>query len=254
MPKNTLEKYQLSPTKCATCNSELPYSKRNNKFCNSSCSAISSNKFRNLESRNTQSITLLNTYRNMDAIGKFTPVYRCVCHQCRTTFFSPSITKKYCGTVCRKIKRQFDATQRSNEVKQKMKIGALNGVAKRVLRSKDEVKLFELCYNYFENVTHNIQIINGWDADIILNNEKIAILWNGPWHYKQMPHKNHSLSQVQTRDKIKLKTLTHAGWKVLIFEDRSFTVKQAFAQIKLVVSERIELSSPAYETRVLPLN
>ena len=68
------------------------------------------------------------------------------------------------------------------------------------------------------------------------------------------PHKNHSLSQVQNRDKIKLKELTNARWKVLIFEDRSFTVNQAFEQIKLVVSERIELSSQAYEARVLPLN
>ena len=135
-----------------------------------------------------------------------------------------------------------------------MKIGSLNGVAKRVLRSKDEIKLFNLCYDYFENVTHNVQIINGWDADIILNNEKVAILWNGPWHYMQMPHKNHSLSQVPTRDKIKLKELTNAGWKVLTFEDCNYTVSQAFEQIKLVVSERIELSSPAYETRVLPLN
>ena len=46
----------------------------------------------------------------------------------------------------------------------------------------------------------------------------------------------------------------NAGWKVLTFEDCNYTVSQAFEQIKLVVSERIELSSPAYETRVLPLN
>lgn len=256
MPTNTLnlEKYKLAPTKCVTCNASMPYDKRNNKFCNSSCSSISSNKFRSLESRKTQSITLSSAYRNIDAVGKFTPVFQCVCFQCQNTFFSSRLTKKYCGTNCRKIKRQYDVTQRSDEVKQKMRIGSLNGVAKRVLRSKDEIKLFELCYGYFKNVTHNIQIINGWDADIILNNEKIAILWNGPWHYKQMPHKNHSLSQVQNRDKIKLKELTNARWKVLIFEDRSFTVNQAFEQIKLVVSERIELSSQAYEARVLPLN
>ena len=101
-------------------------------------------------------------------------------------------------------------------------------------RSKDEIKLFELCKSYFSNVTSNEIIIDGWDADIVLKNEMIAILWNGPWHYKQMPHNNHSLSQVQNRDRIKSKMLTNAGYKVAIYEDRTYTPEKAFNEIKQI--------------------
>ena len=69
-------------------------------------------------------------------------------------------------------------------------------------RSKNEIYFSELCSNYFEIKT-NEAFFDGWDADIIIHSEKIAILWNGIWHYKQIS-KTQSLQQVQARDKIKL--------------------------------------------------
>ena len=65
---------------------------------------------------------------------------------------------------------------------------------------------------------------------------------------------NHSLSQVETRDKIKIKLFTTLNWTVLVFEDRYYTPLSAFNEIKLVVDKRIELLHSAYETNVLPLN
>lgn len=38
-------------------------------------------------------------------------------------------------------------------------------------------------------------MFNGWDADIIIEDLKIAILWNGKWHYEKITEK-HSVSQV----------------------------------------------------------
>ena len=35
-------------------------------------------------------------------------------------------------------------------------------------------------------------MFNGWDADVILPDLKIAIMWNGIWHYKQV-RKNHNV-------------------------------------------------------------
>lgn len=42
--KERIEKYNLSPSKCAFCGKELDYKHRHNKFCNNSCSASFNNK------------------------------------------------------------------------------------------------------------------------------------------------------------------------------------------------------------------
>lgn len=92
--------------------------------------------------------------------------------------------------------------------------------------------LYELCNAHYEGVYHNTPIVDGWDADIILPNEQTAILWNGRWHREQLTFKNHSLSQVQTRDRIKKEVLERAGWTVLVFEDNEFTPESAFVFLK----------------------
>lgn len=107
-----------------------------------------------------------------------------------------------------------------------------NSAANQVKRSKDEITLYEYCKSHFEKVEHNLPIFNGWDADIIIHDIKTAILWNGPWHYKEMGFKGHSLLQVQNRDKIKIKEIKALGWSVSIFEDRYFTPLTAFEAIK----------------------
>tara|TARA_B100000745_G_C20077637_1_gene368053 strand:- start:595 stop:957 length:363 start_codon:yes stop_codon:yes gene_type:complete len=104
-----------------------------------------------------------------------------------------------------------------------------------IKRSKDEIELFDLCNSVIDNCLSNHVIVDGWDADIVLCDQKIAILWNGPWHYKEMNMSNHSLSQVRTRDRIKRKQLRSHGWKVIIFEDRYFTPSTAFAAIRKLV-------------------
>lgn len=105
-----------------------------------------------------------------------------------------------------------------------------------VRRSKEEIELFNLCSDAYKNVFSNLVIVAGWDADIVLEDYKIAILWNGPWHYKQMPHKNHSLKQVQKRDEIKKVTLEEKGYKVFTFEDRDYSPLSAFEIIKEVIA------------------
>jgi predicted nucleic acid-binding Zn ribbon protein len=118
-------------------------------------------------------------------------------------------------------------------------ISSRNGrknAANRKSRSKDEIELYELCNSYYTNVSHNTVIADGWDADIILNDHNTAILWNGPWHYQDMQLSNHSLLQVQTRDKKKIKLFESLGWSVVIFEDRYYTPAQAFELLKRKIS------------------
>jgi len=85
-------------------------------------------------------------------------------------------------------------------------------------RSKNEVSFYELCCEYFNNVKHNEPIFNGWDADIIILDHKIAVLWNGKWHYEKIT-KAHSLKQVKNRDNIKLKEIIKFGYTPYIIKD-----------------------------------
>lgn len=145
------------------------------------------------------------------------------CHVCNVIFtVMQGKLRKSCSAECTLILTNIGARK-----------GGKAAAKKNVRRSKDEIKLFELCESEFKNITSNdTSIANGWDADILLHDYKIAILWNGPWHYKEMGMKKHSLLQVQTRDKIKIKEFESVGWKVLVFEDRSFTPNSAFEEIK----------------------
>lgn len=143
-----------------------------------------------------------------------------VCGQSFTTLLRKP--KKSCSIQCTKILRNAGARK-----------GGQNSAKKNVKRSKDEIKLFELCKSEFQNTTSNdTSIANGWDADILLHDHKIAILWNGPWHYRETGLSNHSLLQVQNRDRIKIKEFEAVGWEVLVFEDRSYTPETAFIEIK----------------------
>lgn len=61
-------------------------------------------------------------------------------------------------------------------------------------------------------------MFNGWDADIILPDIKVAVLWNGKWYYEKITE-NHSLKQVQTRDKIKINEIIKMGYTPYVIKD-----------------------------------
>ena len=85
-------------------------------------------------------------------------------------------------------------------------------------RSKNEIDFYNLCKNYFSQVEANEPIFNGWDGDVIIHDYKLAILWNGIWHYKEI-HKNCSLEQIQNRDKIKEQEIIKYGYYPYVIRD-----------------------------------
>lgn len=85
-------------------------------------------------------------------------------------------------------------------------------------RSKNEELFYQLCTNEYVNVKHNEPVFDGWDADVLLPDYKVAVLWNGKWHYEKITEK-HSVKQVQNRDRIKVETITRLGWKPYIIKD-----------------------------------
>lgn len=90
--------------------------------------------------------------------------------------------------------------------------------SKQGKRSKNEILLFEFCKNEYNDVLSNENMFNGWDADIIINDYKIAIMWNGKWHYEKIT-KKHSLSQVKNRDNIKVNEIKKMGYDPYIIKD-----------------------------------
>jgi hypothetical protein len=85
-------------------------------------------------------------------------------------------------------------------------------------RSKNEIAFADLCKDYFKNVRTNETIFNGFDADVIIDDLKVAVLWNGIWHYQKVT-KTHSLLQVQNRDKIKIDEIKKMGYEPYIVRD-----------------------------------
>lgn len=111
----------------------------------------------------------------------------------------------------------------SEETRKKLSLAGRKSAAKQFMlkRSKCEIEFYQLCEKYFNHVEHNKPIFNGWDADILLLDLKIAIQWNGPWHYKQISKKKTaSLAAIQNRDKIKRQEIEKAGWSLYIIKDQ----------------------------------
>jgi len=103
----------------------------------------------------------------------------------------------------------------NKKMSEKLKGKSKSGNTKR---SKNEILFHDLCKDHFNNVKHNEPVFNGWDADVIIEDIKTAVLWNGKWHYEKIME-GHSLKQVQNRDRLKLIEIKKLGWEAYIIKD-----------------------------------
>ena len=134
------------------------------------------------------------------------------------------INPKSC-TVCGKLlpyDKRFRKTCSDECERVLLSAAGKTSASTSVKRSKNEIAFCELCESYFgkENVLHNEPMFSGWDADIIIPVHKIAILWNGPWHYRKITA-DHSLEQVQNRDRLKIAEITTYGFTPYVIKDLS---------------------------------
>ena len=208
-----IKEYNLNPKLCKQCNKPHSYEKRNHKTCSASCSATFSNLAKGPKSKETKN-------KISKSLSKKRKFYSKVswCIVCGSIIKNKH--KSTCSKDCLSIRGQ-----------QTGRIGGIKSASIKVKRSKDEIKLFELCFNFFSNVKSNYIISGGWDSDIAILDKKIAIFWNGPWHYKEMGFHNHSLKQVQNRDLIKRNLFESEGWLVIVYEDRDYTPEMAFEHL-----------------------
>jgi hypothetical protein len=132
------------------------------------------------------------------------------CEYCGNSFKKKKQKQRFCGNSC---STKFRMPLRGYSSK-----GGLASVLSQNRRSKNEIYFHDLCKNYFENVLANKPVFNGWDADIIIEDCKIAVLWNGVWHYKKISEK-HSVLQVQNRDNLKIKEIIFCGYEPYVIKD-----------------------------------
>ena len=137
---------------------------------------------------------------------------KCNCINCGKIFENRK-KRKFCSRECISNFYIKNGEQRKWSI-----LGGKKSVENQNRRSKNEVYLSELCIKEFKIVRTNKAIFNGWDADIILDDYKLAILWNGNWHHKKISRK-HSLEQVQNRDKIKIREIINCGYEPYVIED-----------------------------------
>lgn len=192
---------------CLFCGKQISSDKR---FCNSSCSASYNNKKREPYSdewKKKISETLKNKFKNKPK--NKSKKERFFCKECGKELKSETKTG-YCGLHYR--------NHLTSEIKEKLsKAGRKSAsLQKEVKRSKNEIYFSKLLNKRFSDSINNKPIFNGWDADIIIPSLKIAILWNGVWHYNDICGQ---LSQVQNRDKIKYKEIVNAGYIPYIIVD-----------------------------------
>lgn len=153
-----------------------------------------------------------------------------ICIVCKQPFTPKYYGKKICSDECQEYYKTHRKEFLSDETIQKLRNGGLKSshTQAEIRRSKNEIYFYELCENEFEKVTHNENVFNGWDADVLIYDYKVAVLWNGNWHYKEIK-KGSSLSQIQNRDKIKVEEIIKCGWIPYIIEDRG-KYKKSFVE------------------------
>jgi hypothetical protein len=138
-----------------------------------------------------------------------------ICIMCNKEFQPKYSKRKLCSRTCQRLFEK-NPEYKYGAIKNGEKGGKVS-VTVQSRRSKNEQYFSELCAKEY-NITMNEPYFDGWDADVIIHSEKVAILWNGVWHYNQIS-KTQSLKQVQARDKIKTAIIERYGYTPYVIKD-----------------------------------
>lgn len=207
---------------CKKCDKKFSYIHHQHQtYCSKKCA----NEDRTISEKTKEKIRISLINKNKDKFAeeikmgirskKGIKLFARICKICNNSFFgrrTAFICSKKCGQIA--------------SVENGRKGGRISAT-KILRRSKAEIKLFDLFSKKYQCL-HNYTLFNGWDADIIIPSKKLAILWNGAWHYTKIKE-NHSLAQVQTRDKIKIGEIIKCGYSFIIVKDYKNKMKPEIA-------------------------
>ncbi len=183
---------------------------KNTIYCSKNC-ANKLNTFRSPATKNKISKTLKRKYQqglivHPNAIHNQPPK---ICKICGIEFRhrrnKATCSKKCYQTLC-------------------ISIGSLGGLKtasspfQKRNRSSNEKLFFERISKQYPDALSNKRMFNGWDADIIIPSLKLAIHWNGIWHYKVVLSPE-LLMKVQNKDVLRYKAIEECGYQNYIIQD-----------------------------------
>ena len=119
----------------------------------------------------------------------------------------------------------------------------LRSVLRAGNRSKNEIYFANLCAEHYLTLT-NIKMFEGWDSDVILPEHKIAVMWNGIFHYKKIA-RSHNLEAVQRRDKLKIEAIIRCGYSPYVIIDMG-SYRPSFVEEQFYLFESTMIFSRYY--------
>lgn len=230
---NRYGEFKLFTVECKKCGKSFEVNEReklfpqkNKYFCSLSCS---NSRNWNKEDKEKKRDSYFKNPNN-----KKKKEFENICKNCDKTFKSFRVKRSFCSLSC--------VTVYYNNNTNRCQRAGLNSakVQSESRRSKNEIYFAELCEKEFNVVLTNQPIFNGWDADVIIEDFKIAVLWNGKWHYEKLT-KQHSVKQVQNRDKIKINEIKKMKYEPYIIKDlgkynKNF-VEEEFEKLKRYIAD-----------------
>lgn len=196
---------------CVFCNNQIVKKSWEKKvFCNRSCSAAYNNKLRirSVESKSKTS-QKLKEYNSKNPKPVITRTRKCVI--CSNEFVYKHSGRRACNSECSTKLKTINARK--------------GGIATSSLpfhircRSRNEKYFADLIHQRFPQTITNKRIFDGYDADIIIQDLKIAIHWNGPFHYRIIFTAEH-FSKIVSRDILRYEAIQNAGFINYIIDDR----------------------------------
>jgi hypothetical protein len=194
---------------CPKCNSDFEVvTGRSGKGGRRYCSVLCSNSKKMSDSTKAKIANTISTNH-----PRYSELKTCLF--CKKEFISTRKHTRNCSRSCA-MKEVGNRPEQIKNRRERMNLNRPVHILNK--RSKNEILFFELCSIYFKSVRSNAPIFNGWDADVIIDDHLLAVMWNGKWHYEKLRSK-HSVSQVQNRDRLKQIQIKECGYIPYVIKD-----------------------------------
>jgi len=256
--KNSKDKQKLSiinynkkPKICKNCGCDIPYDKKNNNFCNNSCSAKFNNKNRTTKKYEYTEKGLESIKKNLKIMHEKTRILyennpellKCRLQKIKEKNTKPRV--EFICPVCSKVlmvtenefkKRKYCSGTCRNKINNKEIFG---------VRSKSEIYLEERLNNEFPNlmmIFNDREVLNGKELDVYIPSLNLAIEWNGIYHYKKI-RDDESFEKTANKDKQKINECFELGIKLYIVKDLTSSkkfIKEETEKIIKFVKQKIQ--------------
>lgn len=182
----------------------------NKKFCNSSCAAKHNNSLRTRTTLSkVKTSKALKKYYEENPIIKQTILKECCI--CNNSFVYKHDGRTTCSKDCSNAHRKL-AGSKGGKTTSSLPF-------KTRSRSKNEKYFACLLSEHFSNLLTNKRMFGEYDADIIIEEQRIAIHWNGPFHYLPIFGEQH-LKLICERDELRYRAIEQCGYVNYIIDDR----------------------------------